>query len=308
MPTAAEIEARQKYLKRLERKKKQEKAERKRYAKRTQKLKAKLSETTGKKRRKNLKKKVSKVRTKKRASSKELDDLRKKYQAGRRIREVTPADPGVKAPVIPPFLKGEDMISVSEAEAKLSGELQNLDYALENLRLDTSKQKADIARQRRIDLNDANEAAAARGLFRSSIRDADLFDVEAAAAVNRNLLDRALDVASLDTQRQKVAAQGAYDSFMSGIRQKMVENAKEATPDTGPFLVKPTDAQKSVTIIDPHGDKHKTKPIKPKPPEAPKPPKGGGKKGGGKKGNKPKWTGKDLGPAKPKARPAGSVS
>lgn len=140
----------------------------------------------------------------------------------------TPGQPGVANKPIQPFMTAEDLFSQGEAEYDFSSRMQQLDYELDKLRSESEYEKSEIDRGALRSRTDANDLMASRGMFHSSVRDAELFDIDATAAIRKNFLDRELDSAALNTQTQKMAAQQAWDTFQSSMRQQMVENATEA--------------------------------------------------------------------------------
>ena len=258
MATEEQIEKRQKALAKIDKKKRKLKSKKKRQAKRSEALKKKLKATGPKQ-----KKQKNRLESKLAKSKKTRKELRKKIKRTRVLRKnksriVTQneADKGEKNPTIDPFMNAEDLMRMTEAKEELANKLNNLDYALESLRIDTEYEKTNIDKSEREGLRSTNEDFASRGLFSSSVRDASLLDVNAQANIAKGQLDRELDAAVLDAQNQKVAAQGAFDSFQSAMNQKKVENARALAPETGVWKRKPKQASATVTRIDKKGKVH----------------------------------------------------
>lgn len=166
-------------------------------------------------------------------------ELNKRIRNTRTYKTKTDAVEGVKNPTLDPFMNSEDMLRADEARASRDETLHNLDYALEELRSSNEYERTQIADRVREDKASTNASSAARGMFASSARDASLYDVDATAAVQRNILDRQLDVATLDAQRQKTLASQAFDAFQNTMAKKMVENAQAASPDQGLWATAP---------------------------------------------------------------------
>lgn len=171
-----------------------------------------------------------------------LQAMREARNKLRTIMYTTPGTPGQKSPVIDPFMNADDMQSADEARAQLAATLAQQDYELSDLATSTEADKAAIDRQHPYDRRDASDEAAARGLFQSSIRDAELWDIDATAAIRKNLLDVGLSTKRIQSQNAKTAAQAAYDTFQANMHQKMVENAQAASENLPEYLVNPTDA------------------------------------------------------------------
>lgn len=187
-----------------------------------------------------------------RSRARELSRRRKHPQV-----EATPGKAGKKAPFVKPFMNADDLMQYAQAHGTFADTLTGLDSALENQRIDSEYQKQQLGKEQISNSANANDDAASRGLFHSSIRDAELYDINATTALRQNYLDRQLDAAVISTQTQKTNAQSAWDSFQRGMNQKQVENAQEVMTNTGKWLVKPTAAKPA--------SGYKPKPIGPRP-------------------------------------------
>lgn len=155
----------------------------------------------------------------------------------------TPGKAGKKAPFVSPFMTAEDLMEYGKAHGTFRDTLNQLDFALENQRIEGEYEKTQLQRGANQALSDAQYEFAGRGLQHSSVRDAELYDINATSALRQNYLDRQLDTATIQTQTQKVAAQNAWDDFQRGMNQKKVQNAQEIMANTPKWLVDPVKAQ-----------------------------------------------------------------
>jgi hypothetical protein len=175
---------------------------------------------------------------------------------------------------VKPFMTAEDLMAYGDAHSKFRDTLNQLDFALESQRVEGEYEKTNIAKGAVQSRAEANDLAAARGLFHSSVRDAELYDINATAALRQNYLDRQLDTAQIQTQTQKVAAQNAWDDFQRGMNQKEVQNAQEVMANTPQYLVDPTKPKPA--------SGYKPRPIGPRPERPnPRPNHHGFRQGGG---------------------------
>lgn len=210
---------------------------------RVKKLTRELKNTSGEKKRENLQdaKKRAKHRMEKRQDRRE--NITKKIKGVRNYTTQTPGTPGVRTPTIDPFMNDQDIKDNAEAGTQLFNTVATLDKALADMANDNMLKKVQINDQQRADSQSADESAAARGLFHSSIRDGDLFDIDATAALRKAELDTQLNTLSIENNRQKDVALGAWREFQDTLGQKMVENAANAQADAPYWQTAPTKAQ-----------------------------------------------------------------
>jgi hypothetical protein len=230
-----------------------DKAQRKveRRARKTQSAKSRVRKTARKlenakgKRADKLEDKLAKILDILAARKDALGDAREKRNA---LRSYKVEIPGVENPVIQPFMTADDLLESSEADAALNETVTGLDTNLTEQQRLNEVAKAELARQQLYDRRDAADNAAARGLAHSSIRDAELYDIDATAALRRNELDTQLSVATLDAGRQKLAAKAAWDNFQSAMARRMVENAAAASEGVPKYQIEPMTETRKLPI------------------------------------------------------------
>ena len=247
----------QQKLRKIQKKKDTSKEKLQRQKQHTKALKKELKHTTGDKARKNLKKELKSTRAKKQDARQDLKAQRKDYRNARWVKTSDPGSAGELAPTTDPFLTADDLEERAATENEYNQNLAALDYALENLRIDTESGKVDVENARVAGLKSTNDDAAARGIFNSSIRDANLFDVESTAAVNRSLLDRRFDAQVLANQTQKLAYDQAWQDFQSAQNRKAVENAQEVDATQSKYLVDPVAATTGYARVNPAQHSHR---------------------------------------------------
>lgn len=142
-----------------------------------------------------------------------------------------PGTPGTPpSPPAPPFKTSDNIFAEAEARRQYEQRMLDVDAQLARQNIDTQYQAGQIDKGAAVSRRDTNDAAAARGIFRSSLRDADLFDIDATAAIKKDYLNRQLDTSTLNAQSNKTIAQTAYDTFMAGLNQAQAENAQSLGP------------------------------------------------------------------------------
>lgn len=179
-------------------------------------------------------------------------------------------NPGQENPVVPPFMNAEDIMSYSQARSQYQQQLNELDFNYEQSQINTQREKEGITKREGYDLAGARNDMAARGLQRSSVRDADLFDINATAEMKKQALDTNLNTLKLHTDAEKSRLQSAWEDpetgYMHGLQMKMAQNAMSASSEAGQWAVEP------------HWEKKPGAPSGNKPPK--KPTQGGGFKTG----------------------------
>lgn len=146
---------------------------------------------------------------------------------------LAPASQTIKAPQvapaalpeIQPFLTGGDMLNEAEGRLRYESGLQDIDHALEDLRIQTEYGIKQIDKQEVAAEADAEWNTGARGLGRSSIRDGALWDIDATAALQRNFLNTQLNTAVLQGQQKKETLGIWWTDFRAALDRLAVENA-----------------------------------------------------------------------------------
>jgi hypothetical protein len=172
-----------------------------------------------------------------------------------------PGSAGVLNPTTKPFQTGDDMLTAADDQFNLEDGLYNLDTALDKLRIDTDFQKKEITKSEGQAKSATIDNMIARGLFRSSVKDGEIYDIQATASMRRNFLDTALSTAEIETGVRKGQLRSRHDAIQSALARKSVENAQAADDGAPDYLVEPTEGHLTP----------KPKASTPKPKPAPKP-------------------------------------
>src|SRR5687767_4135499 len=91
--------------------------------------------------------------------------------------------PGVPHETIEPFMRPEDLMAFAEARGQYEAGLREIDDAYAMAQAESLIEKDNIDKERKLRSRDSRDDFAARGLHQSSVRDADLFDIDATAAL-----------------------------------------------------------------------------------------------------------------------------
>lgn len=154
-----------------------------------------------------------------------------------------PGSAGVHTPVIQPFKMAGDMMQTSDENFNLEQGLANLDTEFSNLKTNTDYEKTQVNKSEVNAKNTTVDNMIARGLGQSSIRDGEIYDIQATASMRRNFLDTTLGTAEIALGTNKARLQKRHDDIMTAMAAKEVENAQNANagmPDYVPGQ-EPTD-------------------------------------------------------------------
>lgn len=151
----------------------------------------------------------------------------------------TPEFAGVRTPPVAPFLTAEDMIALGNAVRDFELAQQDVDNEIERQRTNNEFEKTQVDKQAQQTSSDATDAAIARGLFQSSIRDSQLVDIAATQRLKKQFLDDNLSLTATQGGARKKALQDNLDAFKDAINKRAVENAREAGKDQPEWLDPP---------------------------------------------------------------------
>lgn len=169
-------------------------------------------------------------------------------------------DPGKKSTVIEPYMNAEDLMNYAQRRQEYEDSLHESAYNYETSAINTAYEEGNIAKGARDAQNSSEYNFAGRGLGHSSIRDADLFDIQATASLKKTYLDSQLHSLKLNTEAKKTALESNWGTYEKGLNQKMVQNAEEANTGLPEYEVQPGWVKNTPT------------PSVPKPPAKPKKP------------------------------------
>lgn len=128
-----------------------------------------------------------------------------------------------------PFLTPEQLLQKSSMHRDMQKQIHDIDQALDRQRLEGEQQKSQADKSAKVDSAKAEESAIARGLFRSSIKDGDLYDIEATRQLRRKLFDDQLALSVAQADANKKYLQDWWDKeVVPNFNQMAVENARNA--------------------------------------------------------------------------------
>lgn len=148
-------------------------------------------------------------------------------------------NPGVPTPTVQPFLTADDIRQFSEARKQYEEGLHQLDYNLETSSANEGYEKEQISKSAVSGKVEHSEDFAARGLFRSSVRDADLFDIDATAEMRKTFLDTQLNTLKLHTESEKATAAARWGEYEGAVNAKKIENAEGVSATLPKWEVEP---------------------------------------------------------------------
>lgn len=152
-------------------------------------------------------------------------------------------DPGVATPTVQPFLTADDLMAYAQARKEYEEGLSLLDRELAETGTNTNYEQAELKRNAVKGKVDMSDEYAGRGLFKSSVRDADLFDIDATAELKRQFLDTKLNTTKLNVESRKRALQDWWSNpqtgFLHNLDLKKIENAQLASEGLPPWIIEP---------------------------------------------------------------------
>lgn len=141
------------------------------------------------------------------------------------------ASPGTPNPPAPPFLTGDQILQQGQAQQVHDTGYQNIADQLAQLALNNQYQQQAIEHGRISGVAGAQDNAAARGVFNSSIKDGQVYDIDAQAATQQQHLIDAMSAAQTSATAQRAILDQALAAATTGFNQSAVENASQI--DTG---------------------------------------------------------------------------
>lgn len=148
-------------------------------------------------------------------------------------------NPGVENPTPSPFMTQQDIEEYAEAREQYEGGLHELDRNYEAQKHSNEYEGAEIEKGRVAGVESENWDAAGRGLFKSSIRDGDLADIDAAAEIKKKFLSDSLSTLAVYNEGQKKSMEAKWGRFEESERRKEVENAEGVSASMPKYSVEP---------------------------------------------------------------------
>ena len=152
-----------------------------------------------------------------------------------------PGSPGVRNDPVAPFMSAADISEDADRQAGWDSELSSIQSGLDKLGAETNFQLGQLDKQRAQDLESSADNMASRGLFQSSIKDADLYDIEATSRLRKEFVDTQLKNAVLDAGNQRKIIQDNRDAWAKALNQRMVDNAAGVNADQPIWKQAPTE-------------------------------------------------------------------
>jgi len=148
--------------------------------------------------------------------------------------------PGVENKPVAPFLTQQDIEEYAEAREQYEMGLKELDENYESQKHNNEGEEVEIEKGRIGGKARENWDAAGRGLFNSSIRDADLADIDATAEIKKKFLSDQLTSLALYNEGQKTAMGNKWHRYEEALHRKEVQNAEEVDATMPKWQVEPS--------------------------------------------------------------------
>lgn len=152
----------------------------------------------------------------------------------------TPANPGVRTPPVDPFLTPEQQMGKLTLERDFELALKDIDDELKRMKFDVDYQIRESDKEAEVKSAGVTDDMIGRGLFQSSVRDAELTDVAAANALRKGFLSDRLSIEETRGIERKKILRDNFDALKNAITQQMVQNATDVGKEQPPWKVEPT--------------------------------------------------------------------
>jgi len=151
-----------------------------------------------------------------------------------------PGTPGIENQPVPPFWQSDDLAELGDRNFDWDQQLADIQSGLERLIFQTDYDKSQIDKSRVQELAATSDEMASRGLMQSSIRDADLYDIESTARLRKEFIDTQIKTAQMESERQRGLIQSNRDAFAEAYNKRGVENAQGVNADMPRYAQEPT--------------------------------------------------------------------
>lgn len=131
-------------------------------------------------------------------------------------------------PSIQPFFNPTDTMNGIDRESATKNALWDIDKQVADLRAQTGFELQQTEKGRKQNAGAATDNMAARGLSQSSIKDAELFDIEATARMRKDFLNSQLARAETDAGTRKTQINDEWTRWQEAMGNQAVENARQA--------------------------------------------------------------------------------
>jgi hypothetical protein len=140
---------------------------------------------------------------------------------------------GTQTPNAPaqPFLTGEQQLSQVDSQTQHDSQVQDLLNQLAQAQVQAGYQKKDIERARVGGVSNSQDDAAARGIFQSSIKDGQIYDINAQAAQHQQQVSDQLTALQSSVSSRINLLDEALRRSAGAFNQMGVDNASQI--DTG---------------------------------------------------------------------------
>lgn len=138
--------------------------------------------------------------------------------------------PAAQPAPVAPFLTPAQQLDQINFDAGIDGQIQTLGDAIRDAGINTAQGLIDAQKSHDVNTASANETAAARGLFQSSIRSSDLNDIDATLATRQNTLNTALSNLTISNDASIGRLQTQRTTGDNTFLGQAVANAQAQTP------------------------------------------------------------------------------
>lgn len=135
---------------------------------------------------------------------------------------------------VQPFNTPDELQQKADRFAQLQTGLFDLDYSVKKMGADNDFQKGEIEHNLKLNVAGTIDNMIARGLGQSSVKDGEINDLNATAAIRKQYLDTTLNAATIDAQRRASVLNDQYGTFLNTLNQMAVGHASDLNANQPP--------------------------------------------------------------------------
>lgn len=161
----------------------------------------------------------------------QAQQLHNQALAGKKVAGAAPPTTQVPNAPAQPFLNPDQLLTQGQSQLQHDEGVQNYQDQIAQMMLNNKYSSQQIEQGRKKGVAGTQDDAAARGIFHSSIKDGQIFDINAQAATQQQSLADQLNALKLSAQAHITNLDSALTATQNALNQAAVQNASQI--DTG---------------------------------------------------------------------------